>query len=105
MELIKAVQKGRLASHSSEAEAKRAESRRQNAAAQRAWLEADQPAWLNEELYRRKIQPRLAGVTVPAIRAALGVSKSYATNIRSGKRLPHPRHWQTLARLVGVEDG
>ncbi len=37
-ELIKAAEKGRLASHTSEAEAKRAENRRRNTAAQRAWI-------------------------------------------------------------------
>jgi CRISPR-associated endonuclease Cas1 len=99
-ELIKAAQKGRLASHGSEAEAKRAENRRRHAAALRAWRPSDQPAWLDEETYLRKIQPRMSSVTVPAIRTALGVSKAYATNIRSGKRLPHPRHWHTLARLI-----
>jgi CRISPR-associated endonuclease Cas1 len=101
-ELIKAAQKGRLASHGSEAEAKRAESRRRHAAALTAWRPSDQPAWLDEETYLRKIQPRLSSVTVPAIRTALGVSKAYATNIRGGKRLPHPRHWQALARLAGI---
>jgi CRISPR-associated endonuclease Cas1 len=101
-ELIKASQKGRLVSHGPEAEAKRADNRRRHAAALKAWRPSDQPAWLDEETYLRKIQPRLSSVTVPAIRTALGLSKAYATNIRSGKRLPHPRHWQTLARLAGV---
>jgi CRISPR-associated protein Cas1 len=100
-ELIKAAQKGRAASHSSEAEAKRGEGRRRHAAAIRAWRSSNRTDWLNEKMYAKEIQPKLANVTVPAIRAALGVSKSYATNIRSGKRLPHPRHWQTLATLVG----
>jgi CRISPR-associated endonuclease Cas1 len=103
-ELIKAAEKGRLASHSSDAEKKRAEKRRRHAAALSAWQPSDQPAWLDEETYRRKIQPRLARITVPALRAALAVSKSYATNIRCGTRLPHPRHWQTLARLAGVSE-
>ena len=101
-ELIKAAQKGRPASHGSEAEAKRAENRRRHAAALRAWRPSDQPAWLDQETYLRKIQPRLSSVTVPAIRTALGLSKAYATNIRSGKRLPHPRHWLTLAQLIGI---
>ena len=26
----------------------------------------------------------------------------YASAIRSGRRVPHPRHWQALAQLVGV---
>jgi hypothetical protein len=101
-ELIKAAEEGRTVSHSPKAEAKRAESRRKHAGAQRAWRPSDQPEWLNEEAYLRRIQPRLANVTVPAIRAALGVSKSYATSIRSGNRLPHPRHWQLLAGLGGI---
>jgi hypothetical protein len=42
-------------------------------------------------------------VTVPAIRVALNISKAYATNIRSGERVPHQRHWQVLARLVRID--
>lgn len=97
-ELVKASQKGRLAAHTSQ----RGESRRRHAAALRAWRPSDKPAWLNEETYRRRVQPRLAEVTVPTIRAVLRVSKSYATNIRSGKQSPHPRHWFALAELVGT---
>jgi CRISPR-associated endonuclease Cas1 len=103
-ELVKAAQKGRLASHGVEAEAKRADNRRRHAAALQAWRPSDQPAWLNQETYLRKIQPRLSSVTVPAIRTALGISKAYATNIRSGKRVPHPRHWRILAELVGFNN-
>ena len=100
-ELIKAAEEGRPVSHSPKAEAKRAESRRKHAAGIRKWRPSDQPTWLDEETYLQKIQPRLSSVTVPAIRTALGLSKGYATNIRSGERLPHPRHWPTLARLAG----
>jgi hypothetical protein len=101
-ELVKGAYKGRLASHSSEAEANRAEKGRRHTAARWAWLPSNQPAWLNEQSYREKIHPRLAGLTVRALASALGVSIPYASNIRSGKRQPHPRHWQTLARLVGI---
>jgi CRISPR associated protein Cas1 len=100
-ELIRAAHEGRIASHSPEAESKRAENRRRHAAALRAWQPSDQPKWLNEETCRREIQPRLASVTVPAMKTALGISKVYATNIRAGKVLPHPRHWHALAGLVG----
>jgi hypothetical protein len=30
------------------------------------------------------------------------ISKTYASEIRAGKSLPHPRHWLTLAELVGL---
>ncbi len=103
--LIKGAQKGRLASHSSEAQANRSEKGLLQTAARQAWLPSNQPTWLNEQSYREKIHPRLAGITVRALASTLGVSIPYASNIRSGKRHPHPRHWQTLAQIVGVLDG
>ena len=102
-ELVKAAQEGRLQSHSPEAEAKRSKNRRRHAAAQKAWVPSEKPEWLDEQAYLQSIQPRLGGVAVATIRAALCVSKGYATNIRTGKRLPHPRHWPPLARLVGID--
>jgi hypothetical protein len=34
--------------------------------------------------------------------SGLSVSKTYAGELRTGKSLPHPRHWQRLAKLVGL---
>jgi len=101
-QLVKGAQKGRLASHSPEAQTNRAEKGRRNTAARWAWKPSHQPAWLNEQTYREKIHPGLAGVTVRVIASALGISLPYASNIRSGKLQPHPRHWQMLARLAGI---
>lgn len=100
--LVRAAQKGRVAAQSSEAQASRAANRKRNAAAQRAWRQADKPAWLNEETYQKKIQLRLSGITIPALMSALNISKSYAADIRAGRRQPHPRHWPTLARIAGI---
>jgi CRISPR-associated endonuclease Cas1 len=100
--LVKAAEKGRVAAQSPAAQASRAENRKRNAAAQRSWQNTDQPAWLNEETYLQRIQPRLSGITIPALMSALDVSKPYATDIRAGRRKPHPRHWLNLARLVSV---
>jgi hypothetical protein len=100
--LMKAAQLGRVAAHSREARARQAEKQRRHAAAKRAWRPSDQPAWLDQQTYLQKIQPRLAGVTIPVIASALGLSEPYAAEIRAGRRRPHPRHWQTLARIVGV---
>jgi len=36
------------------------------------------------------------------IRAALGVSEPYSSAIQAGVRVPHPRHWQALAKLVEI---
>ena len=66
------------------------------------WSPSSLPAWLNEEYYTAKIQPRLRTVKVREIAHALQVSKPYASFIRAGRRRPHPRHWKALAELVGA---
>jgi CRISPR-associated endonuclease Cas1 len=100
--LIKGARQGRIASHSRGAESRRSETQRRHHAAKRVWRPSDTPEWLNEKTYCERIQPRLAEVTVPAISKALGISGPYATDIRAGRRHPHPRHWEKLARLVGI---
>ncbi|HVB33597.1 MAG TPA: CRISPR-associated endonuclease Cas1 [Patescibacteria group bacterium] len=100
--LIEAAKLGRAAGHSPEARARQAKKQRRNAAALKRWNPTEQPEWLTENFYREEIQPHLAGVTVPAIASALGLSQPYAARIRAGKQCPHPRHWQALARLAGA---
>jgi CRISPR-associated endonuclease Cas1 len=100
--LIEAAKSGRVATVSAKAQALRSATQRRQAAARKAWNPLDKPDWLDEKTYREKIMPRLAGVTVPTIVSALAVSESYATNIRAGRCIPHPRHWLALARLVDV---
>jgi len=56
------------------------------------------PTWWEQTLH-----PALAGLPLPAIIAATGVAKSTASEWRSGKHVPHPMHWETLADLAGVE--
>jgi len=100
--LARAAHIGRIAAHTPEAQGKRAETQRRNALAQHAWKSSDLPVWLNEATYRDKIQPRLGGVSVSILSSALRVSGVYAANIRAGKRVPHARHWLTLAQLVDM---
>lgn len=100
--LIKAARIGRVVANSPEARARQAEKQRRNHAARKKWNPSQQPDWLTEKFYRNEIQPRLAGITVPAIASALGLSQPYVAEIRAGRQLPHPRHWQALARLAGI---
>jgi hypothetical protein len=67
---------------------------RQPMRATRAWHQFAMPR-------RQHIQPRLATINVSKLASALGVSKPYAADIRAGRRLPHERHWVTLAKLTG----
>jgi CRISPR-associated endonuclease Cas1 len=100
--MLEIARLGRIATHSPKAEALRAATRRRHAAALKAWQPSEHPGWLTEDVYLKQIQPALRDSTVSAIASALGVSLPYATDIRAGRRRPHPRHWQALAGLVGV---
>jgi len=74
-----------------------------NHAVANTWFDpASLPSWLNDECYSNDIQPKVKGILVRELAAAIGVSKPYAAQIRSGKVRPHPRHWQKLAEIVGV---
>lgn len=99
--MIEAAKLGRVKGHSPEARARQAEKQRRHAATVKSWNPSDKPDWITEEVYREKVQPKLSNVTVRAISLKLGVSEPYAAEIRAGRYLPHPRHWLTLANLVG----
>jgi hypothetical protein len=73
--MIEAAKLGRIATHTPEAETFRARTQRKHAAALAAWNHSELPEWLNEEAYWTKIQPALAGTTVPVIATALGISE------------------------------
>jgi len=92
---------GRVAAQSPEALAKQASSQRRHSRARSSWDESSQPAWITPELFSQKIQPLLSNVLTSVIRSTIGVSRWYASRIRQGYR-PHPRHWEALAKLVGV---
>ena len=99
--MLDAARIGRLTANGPEAQKKRAIKAPANALARHSWKASDQPAWLTPELFTKKIQPRLASVPTSVIRSAIGVSNWYASKIRQGYR-PHARHFQALAKLVGV---
>ena len=90
---------GRVAAQSADAQASRAETQRRNAIAQHAWKNS---SGLTEQTYDQEIQPGLSKLSISAIAAALGVSWSYAADIRRGRRRPHARHWSILAKLVNL---
>jgi len=85
------------------AQARRAGSQRRQAVALKSWNPTQKPNWLDEQFYRQQLQPRLAVLQVPTIQAALAVSEAYAVRIRAAQCIPHPRHWQILASLVGID--
>jgi CRISPR-associated endonuclease Cas1 len=99
--LLEQAKLGRIATHSAVAEVRRSATQARQAQALRQWNPSDLPRWLDEDAYRRDILPLLSKFTVKAIRSKIGVSHPYATLIRRGMSIPHPRHWLPLANLTG----
>jgi len=100
--ILKVAELGRMATQTPKAQARRSETMQRQMAARLSWNPADLPKWLTKKVYRENIQPKLAMCTVPSIASALEISHPYATDIRAGKRTPHPRHWAALTKLVGA---
>jgi len=68
----------------------------------RKWDPSTIPHWLDEDFYRKEILPRLFTLTVKRLRLAIDVSHPYATLIKRGDKIPHPRHWLALAKLADI---
>jgi CRISPR-associated endonuclease Cas1 len=100
--LIKAAQRGRVAAQSDLAQSRRAETQRGHATAKAAWQVSDVPDCLTRDFYISEIQPQLKTLTLSVLASKLGISIPYAVDVRSARRIPHQRHWPTLAQLVGL---
>jgi CRISPR-associated endonuclease Cas1 len=100
--LIELAKVGRHAALSAKSRKKHSETQRRHRTAQREWLSTPKPDWLTKNTYDEKIQPQLAAVTISLIASTLGVSESYAADIRRGQHRPHPRHWLALAKVTGT---
>jgi CRISPR-associated endonuclease Cas1 len=98
--LLAAAKIGRVTAQSPDAAARRADTQKKQHAMRKAWSLSEKPEWFTERAYREKIIPCLNKMPVKAIASALAVSLPYATDIRRGKRIPHPRHWQMLVGLL-----
>jgi len=53
--------------------------------------------------FRRKILPGIVSLSVREIRRRTGLSLRYCSLIRSGEKVPHPRHWPTFLGEQGSE--
>ncbi|MGO9150536.1 MAG: hypothetical protein ACLP1E_15860 [Acidimicrobiales bacterium] len=94
---------GVLPAHTGAAQEKRQDVNRCRQLARLAWKAdhgGESPA---VEWYAEQIAPRLAELSLKEIAGALGVSTSSASKFRRGLRVPAPRHWRSLAELVGAE--
>ena len=91
---------GRKSAQQSESLAKRSTTQQLHQQAIRNWKASHLPAWLTREVYLKEVQPALANVAKSKICLALRVSEPYSSDIQAGKRIPHQRHWLSLAQLT-----
>ena len=85
--------------HTPEARTRRQEANRTRRAEQAAWEAEHVRETFDPEWFRANVLPGLAGVSLPAIAKATGMSTSAASKVRAGRRVPHPRHWGALDHL------
>jgi CRISPR-associated endonuclease Cas1 len=55
--------------------------------------------------YEREIQPQLAGMSLTAMMQATGLSRRYCWLIKTGQKVPHPRHWSALHQISTSAEG
>jgi CRISPR-associated endonuclease Cas1 len=101
---LKNFRVGRKNAQQPESLVKRSATQRRHRQAIQDWKPSDLPVWLTRDVYVKQVQPALARIAKSRIRSTLEVSEPYSSDIQAGKRLPHPRHWQALAKLVGVSE-
>jgi len=89
---------GRDPSHGGEAKQKRAATHAEQMRLNTEW-EANPKHLMTEADYRTLVLPQLGEMAVRVLMETMGVSKGYAINVRAGKKVPHPRHWDKLRML------
>ncbi len=92
---------GVLPTHTPAAQERRQDANRRRQLARLGWEAEHGGLSPDVDWYCEWIAPRLAKLSLQEIAEALGVSTSSASKFRRGLRVPAPRHWRTLAQLVG----
>jgi CRISPR-associated protein Cas1 len=65
----------------------------------RSWAR-EHPSQRDEAWFKREIAPKLDAFSLNEIAKATGLSLAACSRIRSGAKVPHPRHWSGLLALV-----
>jgi hypothetical protein len=65
----------------------------------RRWAR-EHPGQRDDAWFKGEVAPKLDAFSLKEIAAATGLSLVACSRIRAGTRVPHPRHWETLAALL-----
>ena len=91
---------GRDPAHGGEAGQKRGERNVAHLAAVAAWERSQDGPPIDEGAFARDLLPRLCSVPLRVMAEATGLSQGYCSFVRSGRKVPHRRHWKVLADLA-----
>lgn len=89
--------------HSPTAQEARSQANVRQREEQRRWVATGHESELDVSWYEREILPRLAPLSLPTIAKATGASTTAASQWRTGRRVPHRRHWTALAEVVSAD--
>ena len=92
---------GSRPTHTRDAKARRQAANASQRAQQREWEVSHKGQAFDPDWFKANVLPYLATISLPAIANATGMSTTAAGKVRSGDRVPHPRHWGALAELIG----
>jgi CRISPR-associated endonuclease Cas1 len=98
-----AEQTGMHPTQTAAARVSRAEANARQRSEERAWSARAGEFTPELSWYETEISPRLAILSLPTIAKATGASTTSASHWRTGRRVPHVRHWRELAELVDRE--
>jgi CRISPR-associated endonuclease Cas1 len=90
---------GTRPTHSPQAEARRSQANIAQRIEELAWESEHAHENHDPEWFKREVTPGLKSLTLTQIAHATRMSTSSASKIRSGRRVPHPRHWKALVEL------
>ncbi len=69
----------------------------------RRWAR-EHPGQRDEAWFKREVVPKLDAFSLMEIGKATGLSLAACSRIRAGVRVPHPRHWDSLHKLVRMTE-
>jgi hypothetical protein len=65
----------------------------------RSWA-CEYPGQRDKVWFKSEIVPKLDAFSLKEIGKATGLSLAVCSRIRAGAKVPHPRHWEALRKLV-----
>ncbi|MGH9013161.1 MAG: CRISPR-associated endonuclease Cas1 [Acidimicrobiia bacterium] len=95
---------GKDPAQSRQARAKVGRANRARAAERQRW-EAAHPVLPDPQLFTDTILPAIRDVPLGKLAKATGLSKTNVSEVRRGRRVPHPMHWEALARAADTGGG